>query len=247
MICLVEYRWGRKMSAAMSSSHSRRVLVVDDEPAICDALMFALKAEGYQVEIRADGASALDAVGHAPFDLVVLDVMLGDLSGVEVCRQIRAESDVPVLMLTARDAEADVVLGLEAGADDYVTKPFSMREVVSRTHAMLRRRELDRHGGERLRAAGDVEIDLLRHEVWVAGRRVRVTPTELRLLSLLASEDRAFSRRELLEHAWETTFVPDERSCDVHIANLRRKVEDDPATPSRLLTVRGLGYRLARP
>jgi two-component system, OmpR family, response regulator RegX3 len=236
------------MSVGMTATQMGRVLVVDDEPAICDALVFALRAEGYQVESRADGTSALDAVGRQQFDLVVLDVMLGDLSGVEVCRQIRAASDVPVLMLTARDAEADVVLGLEAGADDYVTKPFSMRELVSRTHAMLRRRELDRHGaGDRIRSAGDVEVDLLRHEVWAAGRRVRVTPTELRLVSLLASEDRAFSRRELLEHAWQTTFVPDERSCDVHIANLRRKLEDDPATPTRLLTVRGLGYRLARP
>jgi two-component system response regulator RegX3 len=234
------------MSETMTSVTSRRVLVVDDEPAICDALVYSLRSEGYHVETCADGRSALDAVAHGPFDLVVLDVMLGDLSGVEVCRQIRSESDVPVLMLTARDAEADIVLGLEAGADDYVTKPFSMRELVSRTHAMLRRRELDRSGGDRMRAAGDVEIDLMRHEVWVAGRRVRVTPTELRLLSLLASQDRAFSRRELLQHAWETTFVPDERSCDVHVANLRRKLEDDPATPARLLTVRGLGYRIAR-
>jgi two-component system, OmpR family, response regulator RegX3 len=234
------------MSHAMTSVQSRRVLVVDDEPAICDALVYSLRSEGYDVQTCGDGRSALDAVAHRPFDLVVLDVMLGDVSGVEVCRQIRSESDVPVLMLTARDAEADVVLGLEAGADDYVTKPFSMRELVSRAHAMLRRRDLDRSGSERLRAAGDVEVDLLRHEVWVAGRRVRVTPTELRLLSLLASEDRAFSRRELLEHAWQTTFVPDERSCDVHVANLRRKIEDDPATPTRLVTVRGLGYRLSR-
>jgi DNA-binding response OmpR family regulator len=224
-----------------------RILLVDDEQSIQTLLSYPLRRDGYDVVQAKDGLEALERFEEQPFDLVVLDVMLGDLSGVEVCRQIRAESDVPVLMLTARDAEADVVLGLEAGADDYVTKPFSMRELVSRTHAMLRRRELDRSGGERLRSAGDVEIDLLRHEVWVAGRRVRVTPTELRLLSLLASGDRAFSRRELLEHAWETTFVPDERSCDVHIANLRRKVEDDPATPTRLLTVRGLGYRLARP
>jgi two-component system response regulator RegX3 len=147
-------------------------------------------------------------------------------------------------MLTARDAEADVVLGLEAGADDYVTKPFSMRELVGRTRAILRRRERDRTGGERTRVRGDVEIDLLQHEVRIAGRQIAVTPTEFRLLALLAETARPFSRREILEHVWQTPFVPDERSCDVHIANVRRKIEDDPSVPTRLLTVRGVGYRL---
>ena len=223
-----------------------RILVVDDEAAIREAVAYSLHAEGFEVEERESGAGALDAVSASPFDLVVLDVMLGDVSGVEICRRIRATADVPILMLTARTEEADVVLGFEAGADDYVPKPFSMRELISRTRAILRRRELDRAGGERARVAGDVEIDLLRHEVTVGGRPVRVTPTELRLLSLLASADRSFTRREILEHVWETTFVPDERSCDVHIANLRRKIEDDPADPRRVLTVRGVGYRLAR-
>src|SRR5205085_2402575 len=129
--------------------------------------------------------------------------------------RIRAAGDVPILMLTALDSEADVVLGLEAGADDYVTKPFSMHELVSRARAILRRRELDRTPS--VGRAGDVEVDLLRHEVTVAGERVAVTPTELRLLALLASEDRAFSRREILMHVWSAPFVPDERSCDVHV------------------------------
>ena len=224
-----------------------RVLVVDDEEAIRDAVAYSLRAEGLDVECCGDGSSAVTAVREDGFDLLVLDVMLPDISGVEVARRVRAaRSGVPILMLTARDAEADLVLGLEAGADDYVAKPFSMLELVSRTRALLRRRELDRSGVEQKRSAGGIEIDLLRHETTVDGHRALLTPTEFRLLELLSRDDRAYTRRELLEAAWETTFVPDERSCDVHIANLRRKVEDDPAQPTRILTVRGVGYRLAR-
>jgi two-component system response regulator RegX3 len=222
-----------------------RVLVVDDEPAILDAVVYALHAEGYDVEGRPDGLSSLEALERETFDLVVLDVMLGDISGIEVCRRVRAGNDVPILMLTARDAEADVVLGLEAGADDYVTKPFSMRELVSRARAILRRRELDRRGDESLLVRGDLEIDLVQHRVRVAGRLVVLTPTELRLLALLARSDRPYSRREIMQHVWRTSVVPDERSCDVHVANVRRKIEDDPSAPARLLTVRGVGYRLA--
>lgn len=224
-----------------------RILVVDDEEAIRDAVAYSLRAEGLEVECSDDGTSALAAVAANGFDLVVLDLMLGDISGVEVARRIRAAKDVPILMLTARDDEADLVLGFEAGADDYVTKPFSMRELISRTRAILRRRELDRARPDQVIRAGDLELDLLRHEVTVEGRPTRVSPTELRILALLAGEDRAFTRREILQHAWETTFVPDVRACDVHIANLRKKIEPEPAQPVRLLTVRGVGYRLARP
>jgi DNA-binding response OmpR family regulator len=223
-----------------------KVLVVDDEEAIRDAVAYSLRAEGLQVECREDGSSAVDAVRDGAFDLLVLDVMLPDISGVEVARRVRATSDVPILMLTARDGETDLVLGFEAGADDYVSKPFSMPELVSRTRAILRRRELDRAGLDRLRSAGDVQVDLLRHETTVTGRRTPLTPTEFRIVELLSRDDRAYTRREILEAAWDTTFVPDERSCDVHIANLRRKLEDDPAEPRRVLTVRGVGYRLAR-
>jgi DNA-binding response OmpR family regulator len=148
------------------------------------------------------------------------------------------------MLLTARDTEADLVLGFEAGADDYVKKPFSMTELVIRVRAMLRRQELDRSIGQRVVTVGSLSIDLGRHEVMIDGEPTRLTPTEIRLLTLLASEDRAFSRREILEHVWETVFVPDERSCDVHIANLRRKIEKDAAKPTRVLTVRGVGYRL---
>jgi DNA-binding response OmpR family regulator len=223
-----------------------RILVVDDEQAILEAVAYSLRAEGFQVECSEDGMSALAAVTEDEFDLVVLDVMLGDISGVEVARRIRAVHDVPILMLTARGEEADLVLGFEAGADDYVTKPFSMLELISRTRAILRRRELDRATPEQRIHAGDLELDLLRHELSVGGRPVRVSPTELRILALLAGEDRPFTRREILEHAWETTFVPDLRACDVHIANLRKKIESEPSAPQRLLTVRGVGYRLAR-
>lgn len=223
-----------------------RVLVVDDEAAIRDAVAYSLRAEGLQVECREDGSSAVAAVRDNGFDLLVLDVLLPDISGVEVARRVRESSDVPILMLTARDAEADLVLGFEAGADDYVAKPFSMRELISRARAILRRRELDRSSLEQIRQVADVEIDLLRHETTVAGRRALLTPTEFRIVELLSREDRAYSRREILEAAWDTTFIPDERSCDVHVANLRRKIEDDPSQPTRVLTVRGVGYRLAR-
>ena len=223
-----------------------RVLVVDDEEAIRDAVAYVLRADGNDVEVASTGTEAIETVGARPFDLVVLDVMLPDLSGVEVARRVRADSDVPIIMLTARSGETDLVLGFEAGADDYVAKPFSVHELVSRARAILRRRRLDQAGSGEVRRVGDVEIDVLRHEVRAGGRRVHLTPTEYRLLVKLAEADRAFRRRELLEAVWETLFVPDPRSCDVHVANLRRKLEDDPAQPRRVLTVRGVGYRLAR-
>jgi two-component system response regulator RegX3 len=220
------------------------VLFADDELTIREAVAYALRVEGVKVRTYETGTGALDAARDRAFDLVILDVMLPDISGLEVCRRLRTSSGVPVLLLTARDTEADLVLGFEAGADDYIKKPFSMTELVIRVRAMLRRQELDRSIGQRIVSVGDLSIDLARHEVRVNGEHVRLTPTEVRLLTLLASDDRAYSRREILEHVWETMFVPDERSCDVHVANLRRKIEDDPAHPKRVLTVRGVGYRL---
>jgi two-component system response regulator RegX3 len=220
------------------------VLFADDERTIREAVAYALRAEGLRVRTYETGSGALDAAHDRSFDLVILDVMLPDISGLEVCRRLRTSSGVPVMLLTARDTEADLVLGFEAGADDYLKKPFSMTELVLRVRAMLRRQELDRSIGQRSVTVGDLAIDLARHEATVNGAKVRLTPTELRLVTLLASEDRAFSRREILEHVWETVFVPDERTCDVHIANLRHKIEDDPANPTRVLTVRGVGYRL---
>jgi DNA-binding response OmpR family regulator len=222
-----------------------RVLVVDDEEAIRDAVAYILRADGNEVDVAANGTDAIDAAVSRPYDLLVLDVLLPDISGVEVTRRVRAEKDVPIIMLTARSSEADLVVGFEAGADDYVRKPFSVHELLSRAHAVLRRGRLGGASDVQQRA-GDVELDLIRHEARVAGSPVQLTPTEFRLLRKLAEEDRPYSRRELLEAAWETVFVPDERSCDVHVANIRRKVEDDASNPRRIVTVRGVGYRLTR-
>jgi two-component system response regulator RegX3 len=223
-----------------------RILVVDDEPAILNAVRYALEREGFGVVAATDGAAALDAFRSAPCDLVVLDLMLPELPGLEVCRQIRAESAVPVVMLTAKDTELDVVLGLELGADDYVTKPFSMAELLGRIRATLRRRALDREENEpAIREVGGVRVDLARHEVTVDGRNVALTPSELKLLHLLSDRpEQVYSRRQIMEHLWNSAFVGDEHACDVHISNLRRKLERDPRRPERIVTVRGFGYKL---
>jgi two-component system response regulator RegX3 len=225
---------------------SGRVLVVDDVPAIVDAVTYALAREGFAIEAAGDGEEALRALRDERFDVVVLDVRLPKLSGVEVCRRARSQSTVPIIMLTAKDAEADRIVGLEAGADDYVTKPFSMAELVSRVRALLRRRDLDRaEGGSTVQEVGDLSIELAQHAVTVGDRRVQLTASELKLLALLASEPgRAFTRREIMQHLWQSDYVADARACDVHVANIRRKIEHDPARPRRLQTVRGIGYRL---
>jgi two-component system response regulator RegX3 len=225
---------------------SERILVVDDEPAIVDAVAYALEGEGYEVASRSDGQEALSAALAEPFDLVVLDLMLPTLSGTEVCRRLRAESDIPIVMLTAKDAEVDRVLGLEIGADDYVTKPFSLAELVSRVRALLRRRELDRAGrGFAFKRVGSLTLDLARHKVTLDEREMQLTPSEFRVLALLAQEpERVYSRREIMQHLWESSYVGDERACDIHISNLRRKLERSPDEPERIVTVRGIGYKL---
>jgi DNA-binding response OmpR family regulator len=222
-----------------------RILVVDDEPAIRDSVSYALEREGFDVRAAADGEAGLRFAREERFDAVVLDVMLPGLSGTEVCRRLRAESTVPILMLTARTAEIDRVVGLELGADDYVAKPFSMPELVARIRAVLRRRELDRDEEGTYRRVGGIEIDFRRHEVRVDGVRIDLTPTEFKLLALLASDPgRAWPRRELMRHLWESEHVGDERAVDAHIVNLRRKVEADASDPRRLATIRGVGYSL---
>ena len=221
------------------------ILIVDDEPAIADAVAYALDSEGFEVDALVDGAQALEAALDRQYDLLILDLMLPGLSGIEICRRVRSESDVPVLMLTAKDAEVDRVLGLEVGADDYVTKPFSMAELVARVRSILRRRALDAQAGEHVLQVGDVTLDLHRHEAHVDGRRVHLTTMELKLLTLLAREpDRPLTRREIMQNLRDSTYVGDERACDVHVGNLRRKIEADPAKPRRLVTVRGVGYAL---
>jgi two-component system response regulator RegX3 len=225
---------------------SYRVAVVDDEAAIRDAVGYALRSDGFDVDPFETGEDVLRALDDEPPDLIVLDLMLPGLSGTEVCRRVRATSAVPIIVLTARDAEVDRVMGLEAGADDYVTKPFSMAELVSRVRANLRRRELDRTAHVPLRTVGDVELDLARHDVRVGGRPVRLTPSEFKVLALLAEQpERVFTRREIMQHLWESEYVGDQRACDIHISNIRRKIESDPSQPARLVTVRGVGYRLA--
>ena len=222
-----------------------RVLVVDDEPAIRDAVEYALRTEGFEVDALGDGNAALEAALTNEHDVVVLDLMLPGMSGSEVCRRVRAESAVPIVMLTARGAELDRVLGLEIGADDYVTKPFSMAELIGRIRAILRRRELDRTGGSGKLHVGSLELDPMRHEVRTDGEVKRLTPSEFKLLLLLAEQpERVFSRREIMQHLWDSDYVADQRACDIHISNLRRKLEKHPANPERIVTVRGVGYRL---
>src|SRR5882672_3195803 len=205
-----------------------------------------LRREGFEVVEERDGTAALTAARERRYDIVILDVMLPGMSGTDICRELRAESDVPILMLTARDAEVDRVLGLELGADDYVTKPFSAAELLSRVRAILRRRELDRaNGGSAVRDLGGLHIDLSRHEVLVDGERVHLTLSEFKVLALLAEQpESVVSRRELMQHLWASEHVGDEHACEVHISNLRRKIERDPGKPERLVTVRGLGYKL---
>lgn len=222
-----------------------KVLIVEDEPAVRDALDYSLRGEGFDVDAAPDGEAGLRAAQGGDYDVVILDLMLPKMSGTEVCRRLRSESAVPIIMLTAKGAELDRVLGLEIGADDYVTKPFSMAELVGRIRAILRRRQLDRSGATSMLRVGDLELDPIRHEVRVRGEPKRLTPSEFKLLLLLAQDpERVFSRREIMQHLWDSTYVGDQRACDIHISNLRQKIEDDPGNPARVVTVRGVGYKL---
>ena len=225
---------------------SGRILVVEDEPAISDAVAYALREAGYDVDAVGDGTTALEEVHAHRYDLMVLDLLLPGVPGLEVCEQLRAEhSDLPIVMLTARDAEAERVEGLDLGADDYVTKPFSIAELVSRIRSLLRRRELDRGLSGSLRVVGGLQLDVARHSATVDGNPVLLTRSEFRLVALLASEPgRPFTRDDLIRQLWENDSVGDRRAIDVHVSNLRRKLEQDPRRPRRLVTVRGVGYKL---
>ena len=223
-----------------------RILLADDEPDILAPVSYALRSDGFEVDTASDGEEALAAAHDHDYDLLVLDVMMPKLQGTDVCRLVRNESIVPIIMLTARDSETDRVLGLELGADDYITKPFSTRELSSRIRAILRRRDLERSpsAGARLHA-GDISIDLAAHRVSVAGRDVRLTPSEFKVLVMLAqSPNRVFSRWQIMEHLWDATYVGTARAADVHVSNLRRKIEDDASRPRRIITVREAGYKL---
>jgi DNA-binding response OmpR family regulator len=225
---------------------SPRILLADDEPDIVTPVSYALRADGFDVDSVTDGEQALEAARTGDYDLVILDVMMPKLQGTDVCRRLRAESIVPIIMLTAKDAEIDRVLGLELGADDYVTKPFSVRELSSRIRAVLRRRDLERGAStESILHAGDITVDLASHRVSVAGQDVRLTPSEFKVLALLVREpNRVFSRWQIMEHLWEATYVGTARAADVHVSNLRRKIEERPQKPRRIVTVREAGYKL---
>ncbi|MBA3562006.1 MAG: response regulator transcription factor [Actinobacteria bacterium] len=226
---------------------SGRVLLADDEPDILEPLSYALRSAGFEVDCATDGEAALDAALHGDYDVIVLDVVMPKLSGTDVCRRLRARSAVPIVMLTARDDEVDRVIGLELGADDYVTKPFSTAELVSRLRAILRRREFDRPEGNARLDIGSLSIDPAEQSIRLRGEEVHLTPTEFRILMVLARHPgRVFERREILERVWDTSFVGDERACDSHIFNLRSKIEDEPQRPQRLLTVQGAGYKLVQ-
>ena len=225
------------------------MLLIDDEESVQRMLTVALERDGFQVVGALDAASGLAAFArHAP-DVVLLDVMLPDVSGREVCRRLRSESNVPIIMLTALDDEIDKVVGLELGADDYITKPFGLRELRSRVRAVLRRASLAPSGreesGDRVVHAG-VELDRGRRTVEADGRDVQLTYVEFELLAtLMATPGRVFSRGQLLDAIWGSSDYRDQRTIDVHVRHLREKLERDPAVPERIITVRGVGYRFA--
>jgi two-component system response regulator RegX3 len=226
------------------------ILVVDDEQSYRDALRVALEREGFRVEVAEDGAEALERFDAVRPSLVLLDVMLPRVSGVDVCRQIRTRSRVPIIMVTARNAEIDAVVGLELGADDYVTKPFRLRELVARVRAALRRASVDDVGidghGDVLEI-GDVRLDAARHEVSVRGDPVALPLKEFELLELLlANAGRVLTRDVLIDRVWGPDYFGDTKTLDVHVKRLRSKVEENPAQPTRIVTVRGVGYRYER-
>jgi len=225
---------------------STRILLVDDEQSIQTLLSYPLRKDGYHVTSAQDGREALQRFDEARFDLVILDLMLPKLDGVEVCRELRARSQVPIIMLTAKGSETDKVAGLEVGADDYITKPFSMREFRSRVKAALRRSRMAVEPADEVEAIdhGELKIDFGRRMVTLHDEEVRVTYVEFEILGALArSPGRVLSRETLLEHVWGDSEYRDPRTVDVHIRHLREKLETDPKDPEFLFTVRGVGYR----
>jgi two-component system response regulator RegX3 len=232
------------------------VFVVEDEESFVEALQIGLTREGFRVEIATDGIEAIERFPIVKPDIVLLDVMLPRASGIDVCRQIRAQSSVPIIMVTARASEIDTVVGLEVGADDYVTKPYRIRELIARIRALLRRSSLDTTGEvERPPAVpadselrvGDVTLDPDEHRVTVRGSEIVLPLKEFEVLHLLlANAGRVLTREVLIDRVWGSDYVGDTKTLDVHIKRLRAKVEDDPTTPSRIVTIRGLGYKFQR-
>ncbi len=225
------------------TSEGARVLLVEDEPALAETVRYNLEREGFVVALAIDGRRALEMFREMPPALVVLDLMLPEISGLDVCRLIRAESTVPIIIVTAKDSEADKVTGLELGADDYVTKPFSVRELISRVRANIRRSGMFDETPGRL-AGGEIEMDVERHETRVRGELVAFPPKEFELLEiLLRRKGRLLTRNFLIEEIWGADYIGDTKTLDVHIKRIRSKTEAEPHDPKHLLTVRGLGYR----
>ncbi len=232
----------------MTSTERRapRVLIVEDEPGLAESVRYALEAEGFDVLVASTGLQGLDSARRSGPDLILLDLMLPEMSGLDVCRQIRASSDVPIIMLTAKDSEADKVSGLELGADDYMTKPFSMRELVARVRAQLRRAARSgvlAESNEVLRG-GSIELDIDAHVARVNGEEVELRPKEFELLeSLMRRKNRLSARHTLIDEVWGPSYFGDTKTLDVHIKRLREKLEDDSSKPVYIVTVRGLGYK----
>ncbi len=228
------------------SGQTPRILLVDDEQSVQELLSYPLRKDGYEVVQARDGKEALELFGESEFDLVVLDVMMPRMDGLECCRRLRASSPVPIIMLTAKSEEVDKIVGLELGADDYITKPFSVRELRSRVKALLRRSAMAREpdDGEGVIEEGELRIDPLKRTVTVGGEPVELTFVEFEILMALAgSPGRVWSRDQLLGQVWGGSDYRDPRTVDVHIRHLREKIEKEPASPEYLLTVRGVGYR----
>ncbi|MDK7733763.1 response regulator transcription factor [Propionimicrobium lymphophilum] len=220
-----------------------RILIIEDEESYREATSYMLQREGYEVLEAADGTSGLTEFEREGADLVLLDLMMPGMSGTEVCKKIRQQSNVPVIMVTARDSEIDKVVGLEIGADDYVTKPFSHRELVARIRAVLRRGNETELNPE-VMEVGDVRMDIDRHEVTVANKQVKLALKEFELLELLLrNAGRVMTRNQLIDRVWGMDYVGDTKTLDVHVKRLRSKIEEDPSNPVNLVTVRGLGYK----
>jgi two-component system response regulator RegX3 len=226
-------------------TESTKILLVEDERSLAESIRYNLEREGFAVTTASDGEAGLERFRADPPDLVILDLMLPKLSGFDVCRAIRQASDVPIIMLTAKDAEADKVAGLELGADDYVTKPFSVRELVSRVRANVRRTRMSREAGtEETLSIGPVEMDVARHEVRIRGVPADLPPKEFELLeTFLRRRGRLLTREFLIEAVWGSDYFGDSKTLDVHVKRLRQKIEADPHHPAHLVTVRGLGYK----
>ena len=227
------------------SDTQRRILLVEDEESLAESIRYSLEREGFTVTLAVDGRKAIERFRNDDPDLVILDLMLPELSGLDVCRLIRQESNVPIVMVTAKDSEADKVAGLELGADDYVTKPFSIRELVSRVRAHLRRARMQAPAAaEEMLNGGPIEMDVAKHEVRVGEGLVAFPPKEFELLeAFLRRRGRLLTREFLIEEIWGHDYVGDTKTLDVHVKRIRQKIEHDPHDPELLLTVRGLGYK----